>query len=160
MGRNQELVREFHQFFEQPNRTTPTCPLPDGEVELRRSLLSEEAAEADEAMDNNTDLAHIAKELADVLVVTYGAAVHYGIDLDKAFTVVMESNMSKLWECEKCRRVPASKKSAVAHVWGLGKRPQYRADGKVLKPPTYGISGSGVCLWVRQSSSTVPSKNV
>lgn len=37
----------------------------------------------------------LAKELADVLFTLYGVAIAAGIDLDKAFDIVCESNMTK-----------------------------------------------------------------
>lgn len=96
-------------------------------AEHRRTLLVEEAHEAAEAL---TDLAEalrtgedplaayqaVAKELADVLYVTYGAADALGIDLPTVFAEVHRSNMSKL--------------DADGHVLR-------RADGKVLKGPSY-----------------------
>lgn len=96
-------------------------------AELRRELLTEEAREAAEAL---TDLAEslrtgadpadayraLAKELADVLYVTYGAADALGIDLPAVFAEVHRSNMSK--------------RDAEGRVLR-------RADGKVLKGPGY-----------------------
>lgn len=107
----------------------------DGEIsaerpevaEHRRTLLAEEAGEAGEAL---TDLAKalqdgddpvaayraVAKELADVLYVTYGAANALGIDLPAVFVEVHRSNMSKVDADGQVLR---------------------RADGKVLKGPGY-----------------------
>ena len=96
-------------------------------AELRRTLLNEEAGEAAEAL---TDLAEVlrtgddptaayqavAKELADVLYVAYGAADALGIDLPAVFVEVHRSNMSKLDTDGRVLR---------------------RADGKVLKGPGY-----------------------
>ena len=61
---------------------------------------------------DGSDLAAIAKELADLLYVVYGTAVSYGIDMDPVFREVHRSNMSK--------------------VGGYK-----RDDGKWVKPPTY-----------------------
>lgn len=58
----------------------PTIPFAK-DVGLRRNLIAEEAGEFDEAAEKG-DLAEIAKELADILVVVYGAAVTYGIDME------------------------------------------------------------------------------
>ncbi|MFD5318575.1 hypothetical protein [Streptomyces sp. NPDC127098] len=96
-------------------------------AEHRRTLLTEEAREAAEAL---TELAEalrtgddplaayraVAKELADVLYVTYGAADALGIDLPAVFVEVHRSNMSKLDADGRVLR---------------------RADGKVLKGPSY-----------------------
>lgn len=96
-------------------------------AEHRRALLTEEAAEAAEALaDLATALAEgaepsaayraVAKELADVLYVTYGAADALGIDLPAVFVEVHRSNMSKVDADGRVLR---------------------RADGKVLKGPAY-----------------------
>ncbi|GAA1615575.1 hypothetical protein GCM10009733_009850 [Nonomuraea maheshkhaliensis] len=96
-------------------------------AEQRRTLLVEEAREAAEAL---TELAQalraggdplsayqaVAKELADVLYVTYGAADALGIDLPAVFVEVHRSNMSKLDADGRVLR---------------------RADGKVLKGSEY-----------------------
>lgn len=70
---------------------------------LRRILLQEEAQEAVQALmdiaseeDYIRAYAKVAKELADVLVVTYGAFVAMGVDGDVAFRLVMDNNAKKL----------------------------------------------------------------
>lgn len=111
---NNDLVGEFHNAFgvyEPPLPSTPTQEC----IDLRVNLMNEEFNEVCEAIEEG-DLAHIAKELADLLVVTYGTARAFGINIDPVFAEVMESNMSKLD--------------------GDG-RPIYRADGKVLKSDLY-----------------------
>lgn len=107
MASNLELVRRFHQALGIPVQDAPGPVTVDRE-NLRISLLLEEAQEAQAAMMRG-DLAEIAQELADVLVVTYGAALEYGIPLDAVMREVMAANMRK----------------AGGPV---------RADGKVLKP--------------------------
>lgn len=124
---NQNLIEDFHRAFGLPVVGSPS--IPDGDrVSLRYTLLVEEAKEAldelshihrfpfaDEAQKRR-QLAALAKELADVLVVTYGAAAEFGIDLDEVLSEVHESNMSKL---------------------DHDGRPIRRDDGKVLKGPNY-----------------------
>ncbi len=78
---------------------------PDRELlQLRKRLINEETDEAGDEfskalrvgrLDDDTRV-KLAKELADILYVVYGAGVSFGIDLDHAFAVVHESNMSKL----------------------------------------------------------------
>ena len=65
--------------------------------QLRISLIKEELDELKEAMDNK-DLLEVADALTDLLYVTYGAGHAFGIDLDKCFEEVQNSNMSKLGE--------------------------------------------------------------
>lgn len=69
-----------------------------------------------EEYNQQQDKEHLAKELADLLYVTYWLAARIGIDIDKAFREVHKSNMSKL---------------------GDDGKPVKRADGKVLKGPNY-----------------------
>jgi len=102
------LVREFHVAFGCAIDKPPTRDLRT----LRARLIAEEANEVNGELARG-GLAAIAKELADLAYVTYGAAVSLGIDLDAAIRAVHASNMAKL---------------------GADGRPIFRADGKVLKP--------------------------
>ena len=83
--------------------------------QLRISLIQEELDELKEAITNN-DLLEVADALTDLLYVTYGAGHAFGIDLDKCFNEVQNSNMSKLGEDGK---------------------PIYNEFGKVMKGPNY-----------------------
>ena len=83
--------------------------------ELRYSLIKEELEELRMAMDSK-NLAEVADALTDILYVTYGAGHAFGIDLDKCFDEVQQSNMSKLDDYGK---------------------PIYNDSGKVMKGPKY-----------------------
>ena len=82
---------------------------------LRLDLIKEELEELTEAMEKK-DLLEVADALTDILYVTYGAGHAFGIDLDKCFDEVQNSNMSKLDENGK---------------------PIYNEQGKVMKGPNY-----------------------
>ena len=82
---------------------------------LRIDLIKEELNELTEAMENK-DLLEVADALTDILYVTYGAGHAFGINLDKCFDEVQNSNMSKLDENGK---------------------PIYNDSGKVMKGPNY-----------------------
>ena len=82
---------------------------------LRLSLIKEEFDELETAM-NKRDLVEIADALTDILYVTYGAGHAFGINLDKCFDEVQNSNMSKL---------------------DINGKPIYNALGKVMKGPNY-----------------------
>ena len=82
---------------------------------LRISLIKEELDELTEAINNN-DLLEVADALTDILYVTYGAGHAFGINLDKCFEEVQNSNMSKLDKDGK---------------------PIYNEFGKVMKGPKY-----------------------
>ena len=83
--------------------------------QLRIDLIEEELNELKEAI-NKKDLKEVADALTDILYVTYGAGHAFGIDLDKCFDEVQNSNMSKLDENGK---------------------PIYNEAGKVMKGPNY-----------------------
>ena len=82
---------------------------------LRIDLIKEELSELQDAIKNK-DLLEVADALTDILYVTYGAGHAFGIDLDKCFNEVQNSNMSKLDENGK---------------------PIYNDAGKVMKGPNY-----------------------
>ena len=82
---------------------------------LRYDLIKEELAELKDAMEKK-DLLEVADALTDILYVTYGAGHAFGINLDKCFEEVQNSNMSKLDENGK---------------------PIYNESGKVMKGPNY-----------------------
>ena len=82
---------------------------------LRVSLIKEELNELIEAI-NKKDLVEVADALTDILYVTYGAGHAFGINLDKCFEEVQNSNMSKLDKDGK---------------------PIYNDKGKVMKGPNY-----------------------
>ena len=102
------------QTFGQEVKTKPSFP--SGKImDLRSSLIEEELKELKDAMKNK-DLIEIADALSDILYVTYGAGHAYGINLDKCFNEVQNSNMSKLGEDGK---------------------PIFNENGKVMKGPNY-----------------------
>jgi len=109
---NFEKVAEFMNAFKQDVETEPQWT---SVSELRYSLIDEELKELREALDDR-NLVEVADALTDLLYVVYGAGHSFGIDLDKCFKEVHNSNMSKL---------------------GEDGNPIYREDGKVLKGPNY-----------------------
>ncbi len=82
---------------------------------LRLSLIQEELDELKKAINEN-DILEVADALTDILYVTYGAGHAFGINLDKCFDEVQQSNMSKL---------------------GDDGKPIYNEHGKVMKGPNY-----------------------
>ena len=110
MTDEQAMVEAFHSKFGIVMQTAP-MDLNEETKQLRVRLIQEEFEELKEAMAAG-NLAAVAKEMADLLYVTYGTAVSYGIDMEAVFREVHRSNLSK--------------------VGGYK-----RADGKWVKPPTY-----------------------
>ena len=111
---NFEKVGFFMKTFGQDVRQSPAFST-DKINELRVSLIKEELDELIEAM-NKKDLVEVADALTDILYVTYGAGHAFGINLDKCFDEVQNSNMSKLDNNGK---------------------PIYDNKGKVMKGPNY-----------------------
>ena len=91
---NFSKVGTFMKTFGQEVKTKPSFST-DKINKLRLDLIKEELEELTEAM-NNKDLLEVADALTDILYVTYGAGHAFGIDLDKCFDEVQQSNMSKL----------------------------------------------------------------
>ena len=92
---HQQQVKQFHDRFGLWTYEKNQVPAPDDIILGRVSLISEEFAEFIKAA-HGWDKEAMAKELADLAYVVYGAAVEIGIDLDKAIDIVHESNMSKV----------------------------------------------------------------
>ena len=111
---NFEDVGLFMRTFGQEVKEKAEFPDNDTIV-LRLELIEEELKELREAI-GNADIVEVADALTDILYVTYGAGHAFGIDLDKCFQEVQESNMSKL---------------------DHNGEPIYREDGKVMKGPNY-----------------------
>ena len=91
---NFEKVGTFMKTFGQEVKESPSFST-EKINELRLSLIKEELNELIEAM-NKKDLVEVADALTDILYVTYGAGHAFGINLDKCFDEVQNSNMSKL----------------------------------------------------------------
>ena len=111
---NFESVKKFMQTFGQEVRTKASFPN-DKITKLRIDLIREELSELEEAIDKK-DIKEVADALTDILYVTYGAGHAFGINLDKCFEEVQNSNMSKL---------------------GADGKPIYNENGKVMKGPSY-----------------------
>ncbi len=111
---NFSKVGVFMKTFGQEVKNSPSFST-DKINKLRLDLIKEELNELTEAMKNK-DLLEVADALTDILYVTYGAGHAFGINLDKCFEEVQNSNMSKLGEDNK---------------------PIYNEFGKVMKGPNY-----------------------
>ena len=111
---NFSKVGNFMKTFGQDVKTKASFST-DKINKLRIDLIKEELEELTDAM-NKKDLLEIADALTDILYVTYGAGHAFGIDLDKCFDEVQNSNMSKL---------------------DVNGKPIYNDAGKVIKGPNY-----------------------
>lgn len=111
---NFKKVKIFMETFGQEVKIKPSFSN-DKINKLRYDLIKEELDELKEALENK-DLLEVADALTDILYVTYGAGHAFGINLDKCFQEVQNSNMSKL---------------------NKNGKPIYNEDGKVMKGPGY-----------------------
>ena len=111
---NFESVKKFMETFGQEIKEKASFPN-DKISSLRYDLIKEELDEFKEAIDKK-DIKEVADALTDILYVTYGAGHAFGINLDKCFEEVQNSNMSKL---------------------GNDGKPIYNDKGKVMKGPNY-----------------------
>ena len=111
---NFEKVREFMKTFGQEIKEKAGFPN-EKITSLRYELIKEELEELKEAI-NSKDIKEVADALTDILYVAYGAGHAFGIDLDKCFEEVQNSNMSKI---------------------GNDGKPIYNDKGKVMKGPNY-----------------------
>ena len=111
---NFESVKIFMKTFGQEVKEKAEFPS-NKIISLRYDLINEELEELKEAI-NKKDIKEVADALTDILYVTYGAGHAFGINLDKCFEEVQNSNMSKL---------------------GNDGKPIYNELGKVMKGPNY-----------------------
>ena len=111
---NFEKVGEFMKTFGQEVKSKSSLSSDKINI-LRINLIEEELNELKQAI-NQKNLIEVADALTDILYVTYGAGHAFGINLDKCFEEVQNSNMSKL---------------------GDDGKPIYSEKGKVLKGPNY-----------------------
>jgi len=111
---NFKKVKTFMETFGQEIKNQPSFST-EKVNKLRYDLIKEELEELKLALDNK-DLLEVADALTDILYVTYGAGHAFGVDLDKCFEEVQNSNMSKLDKNGK---------------------PIYNESGKVMKGPKY-----------------------
>jgi len=111
---NFKKVKTFMETFGQEVKNQPSFST-EKINKLRYDLIKEELDELKIAMENK-DLLEVADALTDILYVAYGAGHAFGIDLDKCFDEVQNSNMSKL---------------------NKNGKPIYNKDGKVMKGPQY-----------------------
>ncbi len=111
---NFDSVKKFMQTFGQ--EVKEKAEFPNNKISnLRYNLIVEELQELKEALEKK-DIKEVADALTDILYVTYGAGHAFGINLDKCFQEVQNSNMSKL---------------------GADGKPIYNENGKVMKGPNY-----------------------
>ena len=111
---NFENVKKFMKTFGQEVKEKAGFP-EEKITSLRYELIKEELTEFKEAIEKK-NIKEVADALTDILYVTYGAGHAFGINLDKCFDEVQNSNMSKL---------------------GKDGKTIYNDKGKVMKGPNF-----------------------
>ena len=111
---NFERVKKFMKIFGQEVKEKAEFPN-EKITSLRYELIREELEEFKDAIDKK-NIKEVADALTDILYVTYGAGHAFGINLDKCFEEVQNSNMSKL---------------------GQDGKPIFNEKGKVMNGPNY-----------------------
>ena len=111
---NFEKVGLFMKTFGQEVRTKASFSS-DKINKLRIDLIEEELQELKDAILKK-NLKETIDALTDILYVTYGAGHAFGVNLDKCFEEVQNSNMSKL---------------------DRNGKPIFNENGKVMKGPNY-----------------------
>lgn len=102
---NAERVRQFHRAVGNVDPPVPTQP-DEAVLSLRRALIEEESREVLEAFarfqaapleaGRAAEFHALVHELTDMLYVTYGALVAFGVEPDDVFAEVHRANMQKV----------------------------------------------------------------
>lgn len=158
-----EGVKEFHKAFGVPINSEVQVAIPLERLLLRAKLIMEETMESIKAMgciidmysvggvvvdasDSDFKIDEIADGLADLIYVTIGAALEFGIPIEKVFAEVQRSNMTKFWTTQEMfdyRKTDdnyvftASKIVSENHDWNERLYIATRPDGKKIKSPSY-----------------------
>lgn len=105
-------------------------------VEFCLKLIREEMKELEEAVKEN-DFIEMVDALGDILYVVYGMGCRCGVDMDTAFNLIHENNMSKLCKTEEEAKLTVHK---------------YK-QGTEYDSPTYRKAPDGI-HWVVYNEST------
>lgn len=99
---NFKKIVEFHKAFglDYHNEHQENCFDKKKLVKLRLDLIQEEFNELKEAIENR-DFTEVRDAIGDLLYVTYGAAASFGINADKDYSTIHESNMTKLCKTQE-----------------------------------------------------------
>jgi predicted HAD superfamily Cof-like phosphohydrolase len=106
------------------------------------ALITEEVRELNEAVEAN-DLTETRDALADILYVVYGMAYRLGIDADRDFALVHDSNMTKFCTSEDEARATVAQYAA-----------KYEAGTSPYDTPAYRRATTGENLWIVFNEST------
>lgn len=124
-----DKLREFHEKFELDVRSKPYMDLFKDEklVNLRMKLIQEEWEELQEAV-RNKDIVEALDAILDMHYVLSGFCISAGLDEDRGFELVHQSNMSKLCDTEQ------QAKDSVE--WYKETRPEFDAGYRKTKDGT------------------------
>lgn len=121
-----EKVKTFNETFGLDVADDVRPDLFDTDPELSKrclDLIREEVSELENGFEKK-DLTQVTDALADLLYAVYNAGASFGVDLDRAFDIVHQSNMSKL-----CKTKQEAKKTVKWYKENMSHRydsPGYR----------------------------------
>lgn len=132
---NFQKIREFHNASGLDNHVEHQMNIfseeKEGLIKLRLDLIQEEFNELRDAIKNH-DFPEVRDAIADILYVVYGAAASFGIDADRDYDLVHQSNMSKFCQTEEL---------AQATVESYKKK--FEEGNSPYDSPTYRLSSDG-----------------
>lgn len=160
-------VREFMQIGGQATpaelvqiEPNPAAESPAGKLaSLRIRLMTEELSETIQALvDGN--MPEFADGLADLLYVTIGTALAYGIPLEAVWTEVQRSNMAKFSLCQNCLGKGYDEEAAppCPSCDGHGRVAIRDPGGKVQKPAGWTPPNIAAVLTRTQAPASAPKR--
>ncbi len=139
MSTNFDKIVAFHKAFglKHSDQFDQASLDDDALVKLRLGLIEEEFNELKDAIKEK-DFTEVRDAIADLLYVVYGTASSFGIDANKDFDIIHESNMTKLCKSEEIAKETVQ--------W-------YKDNNSVYDSPTYRL-GDDKIHWVVYNEST------
>jgi predicted HAD superfamily Cof-like phosphohydrolase len=104
------------------------------EVEITARNLKHDSLSIEFIKEKEVDLVELADGISDISVVSYGAALAAGIDMEPIDKEVSDSNLSKGWKLEELNTRPegSTVSGPIDNLYVVK-----RSDGKMLKSPSY-----------------------
>lgn len=140
-------VGEFHELTQRPTRLSPVTELPPEEALLCKTLLTEDLAKllnattSPEGEGTQTVKPALALEaLTSQFYHWCGTVLTYGLMnyIPKAFAIIHESNMSKLWSEEQLKELPPMIDWTEINITpAANKRYLVTHDNDIIPSPTF-----------------------
>ena len=130
---NFQKIKEFHQTFGLDNHDEHQLDIFDNKklLKLRLALIQEEFDELKEAIKDR-NFGEVRDAIGDILYVVYGAAASFGIDADRDYAIIHDSNMSK-----------AAKTEEIAEASVKNYKEKFEKGESPYDTPAYKLSDNG-----------------